>query len=184
MRLIAYTLQYQCVHAFGTAAIKTHRAMSVVYNLPNTDTISESPNEIIGATMIIADMINTALIFVDEKPERDLATCKSKLKAMARLIVSTFSTLDTKGGNPSVDKTIAVLGKICNIDLGTCTFPFSQKIYSTCVNLFPPVFSFIASLYLEFYEITDSFKKKLSSMVQLHSYNTLSTNASYYQASD
>ena len=55
------------------------------------------------------------------------------------------------------------LGKIYNIDLSTCTFPFSHKIYSTCVNLFPPVFSSIASLQLKFYEITDSFKKKLSS---------------------
>ena len=66
MRLITYTLRYQVGHAFGRAAIKTHGAMTAVYNLPYTDTISESPNEVIGATMLIVDMINTALTFVDE----------------------------------------------------------------------------------------------------------------------
>ena len=163
MRLITYTLRYQCGHAIGSAAIKTHGAMTAVYNFPHTETISESPNEIIGATMVIVDMINTALTFVDERPERNQAACESKLKAMARLIGSTFSMLDTKGGNPSIDETVAVLGKICNIDSSRPTFSFSHKIYSTCINLFPPVFSSKSSLQLEFYEINDSFKKKLTS---------------------
>lgn len=136
MRLITYTLRYQVGHAFGSAAIKTHGAISSVYNLSYTDTISEYPNEVIGATMLIVDMINTALTFVDEKPKRDQEACEINLKVMARLIGSTFSTLDTKGGNPSIDETVAVLGEIeiCNIDSGGRTLAFSHKIYSTCIK--------------------------------------------------
>ena len=136
MRLITYTLRYQVGHAFGSAAIKTHGAISSVYNLSYTDTISEYPNEVIGATMLIVDMINTALTFVDEKPKRDQEACEINLKVMARLIGSTFSTLDTKGGNPSIDETVAVLGEIeiCNIDSSGPTLAFSHKIYSTCIK--------------------------------------------------
>ena len=101
--------------------------MTAVYNLPHTEIISESSNEIIGATMVIVDMINAALTFVDERPDRDQETCESKLKAISRLIGTTFSTLDTKGGNPSIDETVAVLGKICNIDSSRPTFPFLIK---------------------------------------------------------
>ena len=136
MRLITYTLRYQVGHAFGSAAIKTHGAIAAVYNLPHTDTISEYPNEVIGATMLIVDMINTALTFIDEKPKRDQEACEINLKVMARLIGSTFSTLDTKGGNPSIDETVAVLGEIeiCNIDSSGRTLAFSHKIYSTCIK--------------------------------------------------
>ena len=96
--------------------------MQACYKIPFTATVDDRPNEVIGATMLIVDMINSSISQVDDGVTRDVPSVRTKILSIGKLMGTTFSTLDIKGRNPTVDDTVSVLG--------TCLrFQFSNFIH-------------------------------------------------------
>ena len=113
VKMINYVIRYHVGSAYGPAALKSHGAISAVYELTQTPSISESPNQIMGAAIFIADMVNTILATPTEgwkDKAKHLVKIKEKTQEGAQLIGTTFSTMDIKSGMPDVDSATIVLG--------------------------------------------------------------------------
>ena len=107
---ISYYLKYHCNSACASTTNVMHAAFKVIYGQENPPTICKKPSHLLGATHFIIAMVNSSLTIHAEtgKPTDD--NRKTQLTKAARLIGSTFATMDAKQREGlNIDDAIIVL---------------------------------------------------------------------------
>ncbi len=107
---ISYYLKYHCNSACASTTNVMHAAFKVFYGRENPPTICEKPSHLLGATHFIIAMVNSSLTIHAETGDVTDDNRKAELTKAARLIGSTFATMDAKRREGlNIDDAIIVL---------------------------------------------------------------------------
>ena len=110
--MIQYILRYHLGAESGYGSIwKTHPALNLVYNIvgsSNSTTISANGLEIIGATVILTDMINAVIGEVSRHPHLTYEERLKRVNDAGSLLGMALKCIDTV--TPSISSTISHLG--------------------------------------------------------------------------
>ena len=109
--IVFYTLRHH-VHQFGMQNCKGQPCMHPVYDIPFTHVITSGTNNLIGATIMIAETINVSLMGIDE---RDDATVDSRRKAVlkeADTLATMYDTQSKFSNYPKLPQALEALGEV------------------------------------------------------------------------
>ena len=97
--IVLYTMRHH-VHQFGMLNCRGQHCMSECYKIPYSPSITKGPNNIIGATLFIAETINVALTGIHGSDIDNVGVRQDRLNAEASSLAKMYDTISSYSNYP------------------------------------------------------------------------------------